>query len=522
MISSYKLDPHVNRVSFVTNRENGLSTGYKLDVYTSTTGIDEILTTSLTLEGKNSGSYVFGSEKGISLEGGMSFTSTSYGESSTSIDPIIDLLKKTVIVSDTTSSLYVHLNKGGLANKDSIVFVTISQLTDANLKLSKGDISGYCSIMMGLSSNSGNNVKIDFSNVDSSPIIKNLMESGRVKYGSGDEIEENSLFHVRGGIEIDVMQTVEDIFEKILVPLGLELYWTGDNIYSLESPRFANDNSSSIATISNEDIVSLDISSNPYDTPSLLLPMELENEIIGVPSSVGMANVVSSGILPSDSKKGRSIKIETYNIPSFLINPLKNASFSASNAANKSHGSIATMTTDSVADKFEAFYGSFARKTSLYQRNSGSCILALNPKLVIPYAWYNINGEDMFVSSIMHDITRTKSSTILTILGIRRGANSDIVVEDTKVKEAKTSEDKVVDEIVKKAKLTDSQYVSSIKASLLEITSSSITKKKSHHELHGANISKKEMNAIFGDDKEEENIKAVSEIHTLIEAASKE
>lgn len=510
MISSYRLDDNIASVTFKAGRDNGIASGYNLKVVFDHVTSTAVKTVDVEVLGKNSGTFTFGSEKGISLSMGRSMTRTSQGSTSTSVDPIVDLFKKSVIMTQTRSSLYEYVEKAGDSkNKNKIVFVSSSQLQLANAYLSAGNIQGYCTIMMGLTDSSANNVHLDFSKAEESPIIANLKESGTIKWSSGDTNNRSSLFHLSGGIASGTIMTVEDIFRKILAPLGLELYWIRDNMYSLEPPRIANDNSETVVTIRKEDIISLDTESNPYSTPSLIIPVELEDDIIGKASTIGLQYIVDVGILNGDDESTRSLKIETYNIPSFLVNPLKNAITSTSIARNKSIGAIAEMTTSEATGKYELFYGDFARKTSLYERSNGSCMVVFNPSLTIPYAWYNINGIEAFVTSVIHTITRSKATTLLTIAAMRdtsTGESAKPKPNANRSKEAKESEDKVVKEIADASALMDRDYVRTIDQKVQQMFYVHKDKKETHHDVSGDTLSADEVDKIFGSQVDEDSV----------------
>lgn len=510
MISSYKLDESIASVTFKAGRDNGIASGYSLKVVFDHITSNAVRTVDVEVTGKNAGTFTLGSDKGISLSMGRSMTRTRQGSTSSSVDPIADLFKKSVIMTQTRSSLYEYVDKmGNSENKNKIVFVSSSRLQEANAYLSAGNIQGYCAIMMGLSDNSANNVRLDFSKVEESPIVANLKESGTIKWSSGDTNNSNSLFHLSGGIASGTIMTVEDIFRKILAPLGLELYWVRDNLYSLEPPRIANDDSETVVTIRKEDIISLDTESNPYNTPSLIIPIELEDDIIGKASTIGLQYIVDVGILNGDDESTRSLKIETYNIPSFLVNPLKNAITSTSIARNKSVGAIAEMTTSEATGKYELFYGDFARKTSLYERSNGSCTVVFNPALTVPYAWYNINGIEAFVTSIIHTITRSKATTLLTIAAMRDTSDKKLPKPKpnaNRSKQAKESEDKVIKEIADASAIIDRDYVRMIDQRVQQMFHVHKDKKETHHDVSGDTLSADEVDKIFGSQEDEKSV----------------
>lgn len=526
MISSYQLsDDNISSVTFKAGRDNGLSSGYTLNVVLISLSSTPIKSIEVETTGVNAGTFRLGSEKGISLSMGRSMTRTHQGSTSSSVDPITDLLKKSVIMSTTRSALYQYVSDStGLENRDKIVFVSEADRQRAGEHLSVGNIQGYCGIMMGLSDGEANNVQILFDKVADSPIVANLMTSGEIKWQSGDTSNENSLFHISGGLAGGILMTVEDIFRKILAPLGLELYWVKDNIYSLEPPRIANDNSETIATVRKDEIISLDTESNPYNTPSLIIPVELEDDIMGKAASIGLQYVLDVGILNGDDEATRSLKIEKYNIPSFLVNPLKNAITSASIARNKTVGAIAELTTSEAVGKYELFYGDFARKTSLYERNSGSCVIVFRPELTVPYAWYDIDGTDAFVTSIVHTITRNKATTLLTIAAMRdltKGETAQPKPKGNSAKKAKDSEDRVVKEIVDKSVIIDSEYVRKIDGHIQDMFSFHREEKDTHHAVLGGKLLEKEITSIFGDEAKEDDVLSLQgELHPKVAASA--
>ncbi len=371
-------------------------------------------------------SATFGSRDGVILREGTSVTRNYEGSSIVVVDPLYELFQKMVLF-ETPNATFSEtvMSSGSLEVVKSFKMAELLFST-----LAKGDIEEFLN----------GTVKppagmILYDKIDESPIIQAL-KGGKA---TGTLIFKNTFNHVGRTMTMGQMLSVGDIFTRIINPLGLELYWVEEGVYSLEPPRLSQQYPKPEASISLKEIVSLEMNSDPYNQPDVVIPSIVKSRGLGnvmVPGSFG-ANSLAAGIL-SKGVGGKNLKITTYDIPYFLFDPVESSMKGTINGENRVPSGIAQQTVREVGQKIAAFYGAHARKSSMYTQITGHCAMVFSPTINKPYSWYVIDNTLCFVSDIVHTINRGSASTVLTIAGVYTkdlSTNEEVVVVPSKVPE---------------------------------------------------------------------------------------
>jgi len=489
----------VASVHFETSRTGTIATGFNLTI-SDTADIEHDGEIEVGIEGDGSGVYTLGSKFGIILSDGVSRTRTHTGRTTVIVDPIMDLFKKAIIVRPGTDGNYLGDALGDSeGDKDFVVTLSSGDVMTANISLREGKVEKFIDIMFGMSRGRSKDIVILTDKVKDSPIIKNLSDIG----ASATSKDNGSFFTAKSFYSQAGIYTVESIFHQTLGPLGLELYWVKDNIYSLEPPRLTNPNAKNEPiTILDSDIISIDSVSDPYNVPDLILPTITMPDIIatgGVDSIAALS--LQMGVL-SDMSGKRSMKIQTYEIPNILVDPVKIAMIGARVAKDKSAGAIPTLTSEEAIANWSTFFGSNARKSKLYKLSRGGCRLIFRPDITVPFSWYSIDGEDCFVTNIKHSITRSNAETQLTIAGKR---NPDIILNDATPKideKIKEIEEKYIKTVIKKTEVHEEKVKSDSENVSRKINKATQNEDISYLSYCGRDLTNDELNLLFADEDE--------------------
>lgn len=499
--------------SYETSRMGSIATGFNLTI-TDSLDITHDGELEVGIDGETKETYKLGSKKGIILSDGVMLSRTQEGRTTVIVDPIMDLFKKAIVVNNSTTYLEEAVG-GENVSSDFMVSLTPADVIQANTKLRNGDILGFIDIMFGLKNGEGNGVIIKTDKSTDSPIVRDLKSISELSSSGGST--KGSFFTNNAIYQRTGLYTVETIYQQTLAPLGLEIYWNGDNKYSLEPPRLTNSEAkSSSVYISNNDIIEINTITDPYNVPDLIIPSTYMPDIVGASGhSVVMQNAIKEGVLSKLNGK-RSMKLQTYEIPNFLLDTFRIAMITGKNAIDKTYAPLRNLTDDEAIKYTSTFFGSSARKSRLYKLTRGGCKLTFRPDITIPFMWYTIDGEEYFVTGIRHSISRSSSSTFLTIGGKRNTSietDSPTPKEDTTVKGI---EEKFFDKIVKS---TDE------KVKTINSYSELIEKRieKSGGEIHsyldysGGDISSDDFLKIFGDkDEMQKLVDEVADVHPTL------
>lgn len=491
----------VNSVIFQTSRMGQLSTGFNLTI-SDTLETEHDGEISVGIEGDRNLSKKLGSKKGIILSDGTELSRTHHGRTTVVVDPIMDLLKKSIIVNNTMSYLEKEIGEA-VKDPDFIVTLTVSEVEGANTSLREGDVAGFINVMFGLSDGTGTGVEIRTDKAKESPIIRDLSEIASLAANSDGA--RGSFFTALSTFSKGGLYTVESIFQQTLGPLGLELYWVKDNIYSLEPPRLTNPKAEALPIqIDKDDIVKISSTVDPYNVPDIIIPSTVVPDVVGVnAASVLSQNALKLGVL-SDMSGKRSMKIQTYDIPNFLINPITMAIKVSAENINNVNAPLKELTSEDAIKYYSTFFGSSARKSQLYKLTRGGCTLKFRPDITEPFSWYTIDETEYFITDIRHTVTRSSAETILTIGG-KRNETHEIESKspsiDSKIKDTE-------DAFLNKIQITSEKEVDKVNDAIKEIkqkvdrNSPSFNGDDSYLAFSGGNISKDGMNVLFGNDNE--------------------
>jgi len=258
------------------------------------------------------------------------------------------------------------------------------------------------------------NITIDYSKVQNSPVVKAL--SGKSEY-----IAKKTWAYAESVFEGFEMITVGDVFNRFISPLGLELYWVKEGLWSLEPPRLSVDNPTPDGgVISKTEIVDMQLNSDPYNAPDVVIPSMVRQSSLGAMATMSdfAGRTLAAGII-GKSLGGKNLKVSTYDIPSFLFPEVRTSVLAVKDfGIDKYEGGIAKQTDVDVAASVASFFGAHARKSALYSQVTGYCVLVFSPHITKSYTWYIIDGQLCFVSDIVHNISRSSASTVLTIAGV--------------------------------------------------------------------------------------------------------
>jgi len=505
----------VSSVTYTTSKMGHIATGFNLTI------VDEAKNThdgeiEVSVTGDREFTAKLGSTHGIVLSDGKSIARTKIGKTTVVVDPILDLLKKAIIVNDNRS--YLEEKMGGqIESSDFLVILTPAKIMEANAALASGDVLTFIDTMFGLRGGAGNGVVIKTDKAKESPIIRDLDKLRNT--ASGTESAQGSFFVSNAHFTKHGLYTVENIFTQTLGPLGLELYWSKDNVYSLEPPRLTNPNAEvKPIDIGQEDIIRMNVISDPYNIPDIILPQTMVPNVLGAGGITTAAKIaLETGIL-SNMENKRSMKIQTYTIPNFLHDTIKIAMNTGKNSIDKDSAPIENITSPDAIKSAITFFGSHARKSKLYGLTRGTCSLIFRPEITEPACWYNIDGKEMFVSSIAHNITRGNATTTLTIAGIRNVGHETQDIPSSAEGVGQIIE--VENAFVKDVKNNTAKEETAILKSIQQDAKSAQDGSVDEHgciSFWGGDLSKEEASLIFGDkDEIAEAIEKAKEINKLI------
>ena len=465
-------------VSYGSTRLGNIATGFNMTLTGPPGSVSGKTTVSIS-NGKDT--EIWGSKNGIVLSVGDSMSRTSEGQSTVVTDPIFDFFQK-IVYFQNASTTYAEKIKssGALIILDSNAVETALYET-----LGAGKIKEFIDMVISPPSH----IKINYSKTANSPLVKALQGGSTV---SGI-LQDDSVFAASKTFINGQYMSVGDIFNQFICPLGLELYWEKDGDYSLEPPRLTVDNPVSIKSIGLDEIVSLRINTDPYNAPDVIIPNMVHQESLGVMSGDDfILRSLSAGVLKDIG--GKNVKVSTYDIPSFLVSTVKEATRVHELSFNSYEGGSPYQSSDEAASKIAAFFGAHARKSSLYAQKTGECVMSLSPAIVRAYNWYKIAGTLCFVSEIRHEISRGSAVTILTVAGVH---DKSILTNDL-VSNVKSSlparERKFVDKLKKEAEDETKKTTKKIKSGI-KVT-----------QIKPGLIKKKDMSNIFSDTDENTSV----------------
>jgi len=389
-------------VSYTSTRLADLATGFRMTM----NGPPGSVSGKTKLKVSNgSVSAQWGSDDGVVLNSGVSVSRTTEGESAVVVDPIYDFFQKMVYFANETTS-YAEAVKGVGRLK---ILTPIQVEESIHFTLGEGKIEDF--INATVSPPPG--IKIIYDKIEKSPIVRALLDKNS-DGAVGDNISTAVLRSFYNG----KMLSVGDIFIKFISPLGLELYWVKDGTYSLEPPRLTVDNPKSELSITRDKIINLQMNMDPHNAPDIVIPSMIMPEIMGAMSTNEFVKkALTAGVLANVG--GKNIKIATYEIPFFLINPVKEALESGKISLDTYEGGVSPQARENVSADIASFFGAHSRKSSLYGQKTGQCTMVFSPEITQSHSWYKIDGTMCFVSDIRHELTRTSGMTILTIAGVK-------------------------------------------------------------------------------------------------------
>ena len=390
-------------VSYASSRLGNIGTGFSLTMVGKEGTLDGKKT--VYVEDGLGFSGTLGSEYGITLSAGKSLSRTYKGDMSVVVDPAYDLFGKMIIVSEKESDFVRAIDAHGL---NSVRIITEPEARELFIdKLASGDMAGFIDGVLG----DTGDVVIDTSKANNSELVKALAGSGWM-HSQSTSNAINHFFDFRN------VFSVGDFFASIIAPFGLELYWRRDNLYSVEPARLAEGPQENIVEIPDDTIIEYTSSSDLYNAPDLVIPSMLKRDVLG---AYGLNYVsktaMATGLTGVDQSQGARLKITTYDIPNFLVDPVAAAMRSVNPKELEYSGGAAKHTDDNLANTIASFFSSHAMKSTMYRLKTGSCTLRLSPHITEGFEWYKIKGEVVFVSDVRHTITRTSATTTLTIAG---------------------------------------------------------------------------------------------------------
>ena len=464
-------------VAYNTTRLGNVATGFNLTM----TGAPGTMNNKKTVNA-SFGSYrgEFGSKDGIVLSTAKRFSRTYKGETVVVVDPIFELFQKLIVVEHSENSFTAAARVSGVGN---LVVLQKDELSQSFYKdLGNGDVKSFVNRII-----EPGNIDIKYDKADKSPIINALRGLGAEGNPSMDVAREFSM--------LGKMFTVGDIFTQFLAPLGLELYWVKDKTYSLEPPRLSQANPKpNEIVIKKEDIIDMHIRSDPFNAPDIIIPtFTLPDTLGSLGGNLMATKALTSGIIGKQG--GKNLKVSTYDVPSFILNPFKMAFESAAGAQGFYEGGMPSGAGETAKKTLAKIFGSHARKSSLYKLSNGDCVLTFRPDITEPYSWYTIDDELCFVSDIRHDINRSSAVTVLTIAGIYEPDN----VTEEDVGEAESDLPEI--ELRQRSKLQDAASAKTVKIKQ-DVKEGSKEKIKEPFRT-----TREEMALVFGDpEKSEEEI----------------
>lgn len=392
-------------VTYRSTNLGNVATGFNLTVSGPENVISSIRGKKTITVSNGDTSATFGTPKGIVLLDGKRESRTYKGSSVVIVDPVYKLFQKYVIFttakcvfSDTASSV------GNLVVVDARKRILLFNMLRA------GNIQAF---FEGIAQPT--EVIIKYDKVKKSPVIKALKGAADLTYATA--------MYAKSIMEEGEMISVGEIFNRFIVPLGLELYWKEDNIWELEPPRLSEGSPTPVppSPIRKEDIVDLQMNSDPYNAPDIVIPSMVRNSSVGKMASIAdfAGKTLAAGILGQKGKGSDNFKVTTFDLPYFLTPEIKTAVTATKEFGyDKYEGGINPQSNILVAADIARFFGAHARKSALYSQVTGYCVMVFSPHVNKPYSWYVIDDKLCFVSDIVHNITRSSASTVLTIAGV--------------------------------------------------------------------------------------------------------
>jgi hypothetical protein len=434
-------------VNYSSSRLGNVATGFSL----SMVGKEGTLGDRMTVEVSNGlgGSAIFGSKYGVTLTTGKSLSRSYRGDMKVVVDPGYDMFGKLIIIHEKEGDFVKATKDRDLGSIRVLSNATAKRLLFGNLM--SGDMAGFIDGIIGKLEN----IVLDTSKANESPIIKALTESNLIrKINNSNAIDEFLSFRK--------VFSIGDFFSSLVAPFGLEVYWVSDNIYSVEPARLAAGPGDNVIHVPEDIIEELNISSDIYNAPDIIVPSFARNEMLGALGlDVAAKTALLTGFTNTVGSSGNRLKISTYDIPSFLMDPVETA-MSSVDFKNAGYGGNASRhTTDKALRTVASFFSSYAKKSTLYRLKTGSCTLEFSPQFTQGFSWYEIAGEKVFVSDIHHTITRGSASTTLNIAGKFFDFEStdiktptlDFSQEEKTIADAKKKCDKHIREIKKTRKI---------------------------------------------------------------------
>lgn len=426
-------------VTYSSTKLGDIATGFTLNMV----GEPGSLSGKTTVKVSNGEtSAVWGSTNGVTLREGSSISRTHEGDSSTVMDPIYDVFQKAIIIDSNRSELAKQAKSLG----NIVVIQAVDFIEILNNKLGRGKIQDFIDEVIQPPAG----VTIDASRASKSPLVNALIH--RKDAGTPGSRIATTIASVGSNFK-NTFYTVGDIFLQYLAPLGLELYWDGDGKYYLEPPRLSQNNPKEVATIDKNDIITLNLSTDPYSAPDIVIPtMAFDSSLSGVAANSFVIESLKAGILKEGGLGGKNFKVSTYETPQYLFDVMNVAMNDMKDfAINDYTGGSMPLASKRISGAVAQYYGAHARKSTLYTKTSGECVCTLMPDIIKAYSWYKINGKMVFVSDIRHVISRSNAVTVLTIAGtLDTGLNTDDLVGYSE-SEIPKNEEKMRKELRKKS-----------------------------------------------------------------------
>lgn len=410
-------DNNLYSLTYNGTRLYGIASGFSMTLTgKSVAGMKDVFCTSGEIKD------TLGTKKGLCLSTGIVETKVFSGESITIVDPLVGALGKTIILQTQSESEINKFEKSVSDDNHRVRFLRREDFESKfRLHLMKGDINAFIKDVIG-------DLPVAIVNKTPSKIMVAL-NGKNAGLSFTDEMDPQQ---ITANLGIRNPMTVGDILGSILPMFGLELYYAGEDLYLLEEPRIVADNPGStqgIISIQKKDIIEWNSRNDPYNIPDIMVPSFDHGHTF----TAGKNSAVLSGELikhqmDSLAKYGKNggtggFKIKTYQVPNMLTGILKDGS----QKRQENHRALKrdSQYDSSVLGTIESFFGQYAMSSSFYGLNSGTVRTIFNPKIQIPYSWYNIDGKICYVSNIYHNVTRDSAETVLTIAGIYE-KNSDL------------------------------------------------------------------------------------------------
>lgn len=238
---------------------------------------------------------------------------------------------------------------------------------------------------------------------------KNLLSASPMT----QKLRNASANQARGMFQMGQVVSALDILNTYLPVMGLELYWNGQNNYSVEPPRIL-DSSEVAGVVKEDDILEMSIGEDLFNAPDLVIPRF--NSVDGLLK--GQLDIVMAQVINNvkDCRGSELFKVSTFDIPPFLIRPFTIGYKQFLATADKTTG-VLKYSDAELAKDIVNFYTRLGQASAMYQIQSGSITAVFQDRHFIAPAWYKIGGQKYFVSEIRHDLTRAREVTIFTIVG---------------------------------------------------------------------------------------------------------